>query len=193
LALVVETLAHGILKDAGRHHSKEYFAATEQECREAISISISRCGATEELIRTKELIRINGEKKATKAKSETLRRSERRTAMCTAFLVETIELRKEMHSLADKIDQVHETRRGHGLIKSLFSSEAKNLGTLLDEHFKEMRTLVLKFRARKVAFSVQNKTAYSTLYTPNVQIDSYDEMRFRNNSAIYGLNRRSLN
>jgi hypothetical protein len=192
LALVVETLAHGILKDAGQHHSKEYFTASLQECQDAVVQSISRCGAAEELIKTKEYLRVNGEKKAKKAQTETLRRSERNVAMYTAFLVETLDLRKEMSELADKIDYVHKAQREQGLFKAIFSSEARILKDLLEGYFKEMKLLVQTLGRRRLAFSIQNKTSLVKLYIPAVSIDSYDERRIRNNRTNYGLNRLSF-
>ena len=117
---IIERQAHKYLKEKNLHHEKEYFCATETQCREAIEIAIDQTNAKQILLEIKK-------ETAEKAAQYILQSEVKKTALRTTFISENqaliTQIEESFREFNGCVDSLQQIRAKISTIRFLFFSE----------------------------------------------------------------------
>jgi hypothetical protein len=187
LADVVEQYAHKVLTTDGKHFSKEYFAATSVECRDAILKAIAATGANDRLAKLREREAQRVEDQAAQQERTRQMRIERAEAQFRTFLVDSARERRNIIQLAKQVDAQSAEVESFGFWKKRFSSRGRGVEAELQKGRLEVRLAVNSYYHELQRFKRENYVPREVILDQSLQIDEYQVHQLLDKWELYRL------
>jgi len=177
LAQMIEGRAHETLNRQGLHYSKEYFAATLEQCQAAIVEAIQATGAGREhqAAQLHQRVTRTQDSSAPQLKPTVCAdRTQIVTAAHQAFLADTALVRKSICQQIRHIEHLHLEASAITLTNRLFSSAGRVADRNVLSARVELEKALEKYSRLRLTFSIKNKVNGPELKVITAQLDEFD-------------------